>query len=169
MKDTILYELEYDENGNPDIRVTMKTKKTNMVFRMKDIVQPDFEDLPVNIQLEKLNELTVNAIKALSEGAKEEITSLKNANNRRNFPLEVMEAYASIVKEMKENKKSSRYWKEALDECVNYTKKNYPNVLNGDTSKKNKKDLRTLYEDIDDMKPEPFRKMMEDYFKKHPR
>lgn len=27
MKDTILYELEYDKDGNPDIRVTMKTKK----------------------------------------------------------------------------------------------------------------------------------------------
>lgn len=135
---------------------------------MKDIVQPDFEDLPVNMQLEKLNELTVNAIKALSEGAKKDITSLKNANNRSNFPLEVMQAYASIVKEIKENKKSTRYWKEALRECTNYTIQNYPNVLNGDASNKNKNDLRTLSEDIGDMEPEPFRKMMEGYFKKHP-
>ena len=71
-------------------------------------------------------------------------------------------------KEIKENKKSIRYWKEALRECTNYTMKNYPNVINDDASKKNKKDLRTLYEDIYDMEPEPFRKMMEEFLKKHP-
>ncbi len=167
MKDTILYELEYDEHGSPDIRVTMKTKNINIVFRMKDIEQPNFEDLPVNMQLEKLNELTVNAIKALSEGAKEEITSIKNAKNRRNFPLDVMHAYAAIVKEIKEKKKSSRYWKDALLECTNFTKKNYPNAKIGKSNNKKKKGLETIYEVIDDMKPDQFRKMMEKFSKKH--
>lgn len=153
MKDTILYELEYDEAGNPDILVTMKTKKTNMVFRMKDIVQPDFEDLPVNIQLEKLNELTVNAIKALSEGAKEEITSLKNANNRRNFPLEVMKSYAFIVIENRDIKKLSRHWKVSLAECIDYSKKNFSHKI---------------YDDILNTKPDNFRSMMNDYLEKHP-
>lgn len=168
MKDTIIYELEYDEYGNPDIRVTMKTKKINMVFRMKDIKQPNFEDLPVNIQLEKINELTVNAVKSLSEGAQEEITSLKNAMNRRSFPLYMMKHYALIVNEIKENKKSSRYWKDALQECINFTKKNYPNTLNSNKQSAKNKGPETIYEGISKTSPEKFRKMMGDYFKKNP-
>jgi hypothetical protein len=148
MKDTILYELEYDEHGNPDIRVTMDmARKGRLVFRLEKIKQPNFEDLPVNMQLEFLNTITVNARKYISELAKEEITSLKNAENRRSFPLDVTKSYALIVNKFKK-KNPARFWKEALAECINYSSYNHS---------------REIFEAIKDTTPERFRKMIEYY------
>jgi hypothetical protein len=148
MKDTILYELEYDEDGSPDIRVTMNmAKKGKLVFRLEKVKQPNFEELPVNIQLEFLNTITVNARKYISELAKEEITSLKNAKNRRNFPVDITKSYALIVKEFRK-KNPVRYWKNALQECINYSSYNHS---------------LEIFEAIRDTTPERFRKMIEYY------
>lgn len=140
-KDTFLFEVEYDKEGNPDIRVTLQTARiAKMTIKINDVKEPNFEDLPINMQLEKLYTLGVNAVKYFSARAEEEITSLKNADNRRKFPLDVMNDYASIVKEVEQNKKSLQYWEDAREECLNYSKKNhrfeiYDQLLNTPTKK----------------------------------
>lgn len=153
MKDIFLFEVEYDEDGNPDIRVTLSTARIpKMTFSIKDIKEPNFEDLPINMQLEKLYTLGVNGVKHYAALASEEITSLKNAQNRRNFPIEVMKSYALIVIENRDVKKLSRFWKISLEECVNYSKKYFSHEI---------------YDAILNTKPDNFRNMMRDYFEKH--
>lgn len=153
MKDLFLFEVEYDEDGNPDIRVTLSTARIpKMTFSIKDIKEPNFEDLPINMQIEKLYTLGVNGVKHYAALAAEEITSLKNAQNRRNFPLEVMKSFALIVIENRDIKKLSRYWKVSLAECIDYSKKNFSHKI---------------YDEILNTKPDNFRNMMRDYFEKH--
>ena len=101
MKDTILYELEYDEGGNPDIRVTMKTSKRNMTFRLSECEIPNFEDLPVNIQLETLSRLVVTVVRDIDAEVNAIEMSKRNSKNKRKFEPEVMEIYLSIVEECK--------------------------------------------------------------------
>jgi hypothetical protein len=125
MKDTILFEIEYDKDGNPDIRVAMNmAKKGRIVFRMKDYKIPNFEDLPETIQIESVYRLSVIAIENLSAAAKEIVTSEKKAKNKRKFDPTVMDSYVSIVEESR-RKKPTKYWDDALEECAKYSKKNH--------------------------------------------
>lgn len=145
MKETILYELEYDENGKLDIRVTMKTRLRNITFWLSKAEIPDFEVLPANVQIDILSRLVVTVVKDIDAEKNAIEMSERNSRNRSKFEPKIMELFESIVDGCKNNK-PSRYWEVALQECANYAKKNFEDPVYVKISRMGVKDFKKMIE-----------------------
>lgn len=154
MKDTILFELEYDKDGNPDIRITMNTaKKGRRVYMLNECRVPDFEELPDIIQVETLYRLAVRIYENYDEAEQEIITSERNAQNKRKIKdPAVMKRYAEIVNE-RQRIRPGKFWKQAFKECEEYSQK---------------LDDKTSYLIVSKMELEDFRAMMTHYMNNPP-
>lgn len=152
MKDTILFELVYDKDGNPDMQITMNTAKRGLRhYSLNNCRIQNFEDLPDVVQIETLYSLFLRIYKNYDEAEKEVITSGRKAENKRNFNREVMDQFVRIVEKHKQMK-PGRFWKDAWYACAKYAKENLD---------------KAEYEIVADMKVPAFTKMMT-YYMEHP-
>lgn len=151
MKETILFELEYnDKDGAPKIVVTHNNGVTTKVFNLLECRIPDFEEFPELIQVETLYRLFLYFYQDHKEAVNDLATSINNSRSRSNFETLVMNQYAEIVYKWK-GLKPGKYWKDAWNECAKYSKENHP---------------FEIYEKISKMSIPAFSKMM-DYYIRH--
>ncbi len=152
MKETILFELEYDKDRVPKIMVTHNNGVTTKVFNLLECRIPDFEEFPELIQVETLYRLFRYFYEDHKEAVDDVKTSIINSKNRSKFDQLVMDQYSEIVKKW-QAKKPGKYWEEAHFECAKFSKENHP---------------EPIYLKISRMKYRTFSKMMSYYMEPPP-